>query len=70
MEKEVQNPGIMTLLTQMKIVNIMVLLGMKDYDDERGVKCKNTPARECSITDPKWTLRDLLTFRCFKTSTT
>jgi len=39
------------------------------YQDERGVKCKNTPAREARISDAKWTLRELLTFRCFKTST-
>jgi hypothetical protein len=40
--------------------------GLK-YKDERGVKCKNTPAREAGITDSKWTLRNLLTFKCFKT---
>lgn len=40
--------------------------GLK-YKDERGVKCKNTPAREAGITDSKWTLRELLTFKCFKT---
>ena len=39
------------------------------YEDERGVKCKNTPARECGITEAKWKLRELLTFKCFKTST-
>jgi len=38
------------------------------YKDERGVECKNTPAKECGITDSKWTLRDLLTFKSFKTS--
>jgi IS1 family transposase len=40
--------------------------GLK-YKDERGVVCKNTPAREAGITQSKWTLRELLTFRCFKT---
>jgi hypothetical protein len=42
--------------------------GLK-YENERGVKCKNTPAREGGITDSKWKLRDLLTFKGFKTST-
>jgi len=41
--------------------------GLK-YKDERGVMCKNTPAREAGITESKWTLKQLLTFRCFKTS--
>jgi IS1 family transposase len=41
--------------------------GLK-YKDERGVIRKNTPARECGITESKWTLRDLLTFRSWKTS--
>src|SRR5674536_73917 len=40
--------------------------GLK-YKDDRGVECKNTPAREAGITDSKWTLRNLLTFKCFKT---
>ena len=39
------------------------------YEDERGIKCKNTPAREAKITESKWKLRDLMTFRYFKTST-
>lgn len=39
------------------------------YEDRRGIKCKNTPAKGAKITESKWTLRDLLTFRCFKTST-
>jgi IS1 family transposase len=39
------------------------------YEDERGIKCKNTPAREAKITESKWKLRDLMTFRDFKTST-
>lgn len=43
--------------------------GLK-YKDERGVKRKNIPARECGITESKWTLRDLLTFRPLKTSIT
>ena len=38
------------------------------YKDERGVECKNTPAREAGITKSKWTLKELLTFRYFKTS--
>ena len=41
--------------------------GLK-YDDERGIKYKNTPARECGIIDSKWELHDLLIFKCFKTS--
>ena len=41
--------------------------GLK-YEDERKVKCKNTLARECGITESKWTLRNLLTFRSLKTS--
>ncbi len=40
--------------------------GLK-YKDERGIQCKNTPARQAGITDSKWTLRNLLTFKCFKT---
>jgi IS1 family transposase len=39
------------------------------YEDERGIKCKNTPARVAKITESKWKLKDLMTFRCFKTST-
>ena len=39
------------------------------YQDGRNVKCKNTPAREAGITESKWKLRDILTFRSFKTST-
>ena len=38
------------------------------YKDERGIECKNTPAREAGIADSKWTLKELLTFRCIKTS--
>jgi len=38
------------------------------YKDERGVECKNTPAREAGIIESKWNLRELLKFRCFKTS--
>jgi len=37
------------------------------YKDDRGVECKNTPARQAGITDSKWTLRNLLTIKCFKT---
>lgn len=36
------------------------------YKDERGIECKNTPAKEAGIADSKWTLKELLTFRCFK----
>ena len=43
--------------------------GLK-YKDERGIKRKNTPAKECGITESKWTLRDLMTFRLLKTSIT
>jgi IS1 family transposase len=39
------------------------------YQDENGFKRKNTPAREAGITSSKWTLKELLRFRCFKTST-
>jgi IS1 family transposase len=39
------------------------------YQDENGFKRKNTPAREAGITPSKWTLKELLRFRCFKTST-
>jgi IS1 family transposase len=38
------------------------------YKDERGIECKNTPAIEAGITEAKWTLKEILTFRCFKTS--
>ena len=38
------------------------------YQDERGVECKNTPAREAGIIESKWDLRKLLKYRCFKTS--
>ncbi|HWR25543.1 MAG TPA: IS1 family transposase, partial [Methanosarcina sp.] len=38
------------------------------YKDERGIECKNTPAREAGIAEAKWTLKELLTFRYFKTS--
>jgi IS1 family transposase len=38
------------------------------YKDEKGVECKNTPAREAGITKSIWTLKELLTFKCFKTS--
>lgn len=36
------------------------------YKDERGIECKNTPAREAEITESIWTLKELLKFRCFK----
>jgi IS1 family transposase len=39
------------------------------YQDEKGIKRKNTPAREAGITSSKWNLKELLRFRCFKTST-
>lgn len=41
--------------------------GLK-YENERKVKRKNTPARECGITESKWKLRDLMRFRPWKTS--
>ena len=39
------------------------------YQDEKGIKCKNTSARAAGITQSKWNLKELLTFRWFKTST-
>ena len=39
------------------------------YQDENGIKRKNTPAREAGITQSKWNLKELLTFGRFKTST-
>ena len=39
------------------------------YQDEIGVKRKNTPARAAGITQSKWNLKELLTFRWSKTST-
>jgi hypothetical protein len=41
-----------------------------EYEDKRKVKRKNTPARECGITESKWKLRDLMTFKPMKTSIT
>ena len=43
--------------------------GLK-YKDGRGIQCKNTPARQAGITQSKWSLKELLTFRCFKTPIT
>ena len=43
--------------------------GLK-YKDERGVGYKKTPAREAGITQSKWGLKELLTFRWFKTPIT
>jgi len=40
------------------------------YKDERGVRYKKTPAREAGVTQSKWTLKELLTFRWFKTPIT
>jgi hypothetical protein len=40
--------------------------GLK-YKDERGVGCKNTPARQAGITQSNWNLKELLSFRRFKT---
>jgi hypothetical protein len=40
------------------------------YEDEMGVKRKNTPAREAGISQSKWTLKELLTIRWFKTPIT
>jgi hypothetical protein len=39
------------------------------YENERGFKCKNTPAREAGITSSKWKLRDLMKFKYLKTPT-
>jgi hypothetical protein len=42
---------------------------MEDGDkDERRIECKNTPTRDAGIIESNWTLKELLTFRCFKTS--
>ncbi len=41
--------------------------GLK-YKDERGVVCKNTPAREAGITQSKWTLKELMSFSWLKTT--
>jgi hypothetical protein len=38
------------------------------YKDERGIERKNTPAREAGITQSKWTLKEMTTFRCIKIS--
>lgn len=38
-------------------------------NDKNGVKRKRTPAQEAGIVENKWTLRELLTFKCSKTST-
>ena len=38
------------------------------YEDERKVKRKNTPAKECGIAESKWELRDLMTLKFQKTS--
>ena len=43
--------------------------GLK-YKDGRGIQCKNTPARQAGITQSKWSLKELLTFRWFKTPIT
>ena len=43
--------------------------GLK-YEDEKKVKRKNTPARECGIIESKWKLKDLMTFRPWKISIT
>ena len=40
------------------------------YQDEKGIKRKNTPARQAGITQSKWSLKELLTFRWFKTPIT
>ena len=59
------------LVNQMKLYcthfNFCRRHGGLKHKDERGVECKNTPARAAEITDSKWTLRNLLTFKCFKT---
>jgi hypothetical protein len=38
------------------------------YKDERGIERKNTPAREAGITESKWNLKEMMTFRCVKIS--
>lgn len=38
-------------------------------NDEDGVKYKRTPAQQSGIAAKKWTLRELLTFKCSKMST-
>lgn len=43
--------------------------GLK-YKDERGIRCNNTPARQAGITQSKWSLKELLTFRWLKTPIT
>jgi len=43
--------------------------GLK-YKDGRGIQCKNTPARQAGITQSKWSLKELLTFRWLKTPIT
>ena len=59
------------LVNQMKLYcthfNFCRVHGGLKYKDERGIQCKNTPARQTGITDSKWTLKNLLTFKCFKT---
>jgi len=44
--------------------------GRLKYKDERNIRCKKTPAREAGVTQSKWTLKELLTFRWFKTPVT
>jgi len=43
--------------------------GLK-YKDDKGVGCKKTPAEEAGITQSKWSFKELLTFRWFKTPIT
>jgi len=57
------------LVNQMKFYcthfNFCRVHGGLKYKDERGIQCRNTPARQTGITDSKWTLKNLLTFKCF-----
>jgi hypothetical protein len=37
-------------------------------DHQKGIKLKNTLAREAGVPPSKWSLKELLTLRWFKTS--
>ncbi|OEU41994.1 hypothetical protein BGV40_11990 [Methanosarcina sp. Ant1] len=49
------------------LFNLCIEHGGLEFEDKRKVKCKNTPAKECGITESTWTLKDLLTFKSLKT---
>jgi len=38
------------------------------YKDEKEIECKKYTCKKARIVDSIWTLKELLTFRCFKTS--